>query len=72
MAEDSRYAKYKESLDRARDKYLEGKRKITVVVDSAILEEFKAVCDSEGISMQGYLKDKIREKLDASQKNPKN
>lgn len=63
MAEETRYNRYKESLDRAASKYMENRRRISVVLTAEMLEEYKAACEAEGISMQGYLRECIEKKI---------
>lgn len=61
--EETRWERYKEPITRATRKYLDSKKKVTVVMPPETYEEIKAYCDETGISLQALFRDAALEKV---------
>lgn len=55
--EETRWERYRDPIAKAKRKYLDKKKQVTVILDPEEHEVIKAYCESRGISMQGFFKE---------------
>lgn len=59
MAEQTRYERYKEAIDRANRAYTADKHQLKVILSDDEYNELKSYCELNGKSMQGFIKELV-------------
>ena len=57
MAEQTRYERYKDAIDRANRAYTADKHQLKVILSDAEYNELKGYCELNGKSMQGFIRE---------------
>ena len=57
MAEQKRYERYKEAIDRANRAYTADKHQLKVILSDEEYDELKRYCEQNGKSMQGFIRE---------------
>lgn len=63
MAE-TRYEKYKDSLNRAKRNYIQKKRQMILVLDPEEHESIKSYCEAKGMSMNSFIKECVFKEIE--------
>ena len=58
-----RWERYKRTITKARKKYLEDKKTVTVVFPLSEYEEIRSYCGERGYSLQGLIKETVLDRV---------
>ena len=58
-----RYTRYKDSISRAKQNYMQKKRQVILVLDPEEHESIKSYCEAKGMSMNSFIKEIVLEKV---------
>ena len=59
MAEQTRYERYKEAIDRANKAYTADKHQLKVILSDDEYNELRGYCEMNGKSMQGFIRELV-------------
>ena len=58
-----RYTRYKDSISRAKQNYMQKKRQVILVLDPEEHESIKSYCEAKGMSMNSFIRECVLEKM---------
>ena len=59
-----RYTRYKDSISRAKQNYMQKKRQVILVLDPEEHESIKSYCEAKGVSMNSFIKDCVFKEIE--------